>query len=85
MKTLVFTATWCAPCKVYKFTLEEVMTENPDVDIKIIDANLDKDKLMEKWTVTSVPTTLVLDGEEIICRRVGNIPKHELLKILEIE
>ena len=84
MKTIVFTARWCAPCKVYKPTLEEVIKENPNVDIEFIDVGNDPDKLMEKYSVSSVPTTLVFEGNDIICRKVGNVFKDELLKILNI-
>lgn len=54
---LYFTAEWCTPCKRVKPLLTEVLTEFPEISMKFIDAEDNRD-LLQQHSVMSVPTIL---------------------------
>jgi thioredoxin 1 len=59
--------------------LDEVEKENPDLTIKRIDIDSDKD-MVEQYKVQSVPTYVILkDGKEVD-RIIGAKPKFAFLK-----
>lgn len=75
-----FSATWCAPCKVYAPILKEFVKEN---NIPLIEYDADKDRqYMIENSIRGVPTTIFEyeDGSEI--RKVGSLTREELLKLV---
>jgi thioredoxin 1 len=82
--TLVdFWAEWCGPCKLIMPTMEELAGEY-EGKAKIGKANVDEaPALAQKYSVSSIPTILILkDGEEIK-RFVGVTKKGELAGALD--
>ncbi len=62
---MVFTATWCGPCQRMKPIWRAI--ERKDHEVKWVD--IDKSNLDEKYKVTGVPTTFVIDANGKIIKR----------------
>jgi thioredoxin 1 len=67
---LHFTADWCQPCKKMKPLIDEVIKNNPDIFYNKIDIEEDFDTA-KAYNVMSIPTLIVLNGEEIYSRHTG--------------
>jgi thiol-disulfide isomerase/thioredoxin len=82
MKQVIrFTASWCSPCKVYAPTFERVASETPGVQFKTIDVD-SGDPLIIKLGIRNVPTTVILNGEEVISKQSGNIGAEQLKQMI---
>ncbi len=79
MAGLYFTASWCSVCKVMRPIIEQLQKEG--YDIKIIDSDKEK-KLVKRFRIESLPTTLILQDDKEIDRFVGQISADELRKRL---
>ena len=78
MKTAkYFTASWCAPCKMFKPIMKEIEREGHS--IQFIDIDHDENDLAEKYGIQAVPTTIIeVDGKEVN-RFTGPKLKQEVL------
>jgi len=58
---LVFHATWCGPCKIYKRVYERI---NETIsDVTVIRADVDESpELKEHFNIRSVPATVIING-----------------------
>ncbi len=80
MKTAkYFSATWCGPCKQFKPIMEELSTEG--YNIEFIDGDANPSEPI-KYNIRSIPTTLIMDGDEEVNRIVGVRSKQEMIKEL---
>jgi thioredoxin 1 len=70
---LYFTATWCPPCKAIKPVYEELAGKYKDVAFGKVDVDDNSDAALE-FNITSVPTFVFFDGEDIIERFSGADP-----------
>lgn len=78
--TLVdFYADWCMPCKMVAPVLEELVTEIPDVKIKKINVDENRDIAM-RYGVMSIPTMILFKNGEIASKAIGFQPKPALAK-----
>ena len=81
MKVLDFYADWCGPCQMMKPIIEQVEKEHPEVEFEAI--NIDEQaELAEKYGVMSIPTLVVMDGEEVKETLVGMKSKAEIEKAI---
>ena len=67
MKLLKFGAEWCAPCK----SMEEQLKNFTACEIERHDVDSDDEKtlaLIEKYRIRSVPTMILLDGDDNVLR-----------------
>ena len=80
-RLLYFHASWCGPCKfVDREFLSKVEAVHPD---KIERINAENEAVRaEKHKVDKLPTTLILDDENEIFRRVGGFDTEEVIEIL---
>jgi thioredoxin 1 len=82
IKLLDFWAVWCGPCKIMNPILDELEKQFPDVEF----VKIDVDKEVEfsgRYGVMSIPTFVVeKDGVEV-GRKIGVVPKQELVKLLQ--
>ena len=76
-----FYATWCGPCKMFKPVVESVSGE---LGININYINVDYDaSLSEKYSVTSVPTIIILGNSgDVVYRNSGLMSRDQLLRTL---
>jgi len=78
---MYFSADWCAPCKVFKPIVQQVSQE---LGIGVNYINVDYDASYgEKYSITSIPTIIVLDHSgAVIYRNSGVVPKDQLIETL---
>ena len=78
-----FYATWCGPCKMLSYVLEDIdklMSERIDI-VKI---DIDKEpELTEAMDITIIPGLFFIKDGEIAARYAGFLPKERLLARLE--
>ena len=77
VKLKLFSAAWCAPCKMLKKNLELLKT-TVEFELEMIDIDTDPEHT-QKAMVRGVPTLLSLDSNELeIDRTSGNKSLDEL-------
>ena len=78
---LDFWAPWCGPCQMVLPIVEEIAEER--TDIKVGKINVDENpELAKQFRVMSIPTLVVMQGQEILIRSVGAKGKDEILAML---
>ena len=70
-----FTADWCSPCKKVRPIVESMKQEG--FQFQIIDVDLEE-SLVKQFSIKSVPTFILLDGNKEIDRMTGSKTKEEL-------
>ena len=82
MKQVIrFTATWCGPCKMYAPTFERVASETPGVQFKTIDVD-SGDPLIMELGIRNLPTTVVLEGDQVKQKQSGNMGVEQLKQLI---
>lgn len=78
-----FWAPWCAPCRALGPVVEQV-AQSFDGRVKVVKLNVDEHRaLAERYDVRSIPTLVLFREGRIAERRVGALPKGELVQFLE--
>ena len=78
-----FFADWCGPCKAMGPVVEELASEYAG-KVKVGKVNVDENQeLAMKYGVMSIPTFLVLKGEEVVARTMGMQDKAALAKAMD--
>ena len=68
---LDFYADWCGPCKMAEPVLEELSKDYKD-KVVIAKMNVDQNQATsQKYSVMSIPTTILFKGAEEVGRQVG--------------
>lgn len=67
MEALYFTATWCAPCKVFGPVMENI---SKDIPVNKIDIEQDMATTFD-YGVMSVPTVILLKDDKEVARFLG--------------
>ena len=81
MQVLYFTAPWCAPCKMFK-PIVEMASGELGVNINYINVDYDA-SFAERYSITSVPTLIILDGQgQVAYRNSGVMAKDQLSRVL---
>lgn len=66
-KFLYFSAEWCGPCKMYGPIIEKFSKEE---NIKVTKIDVDKEhELALKYGIRSIPTTLIVNDEDIVLKK----------------
>ena len=78
-KLLVFSASWCGPCKDFKPTLLELEQD------RLVYVDIDKmPEIREDYHVRSVPTVILVDEDGVeLERAVGGQPLSKLQELLD--
>jgi thioredoxin 1 len=77
MKKLMYLgAEWCGPCKVIKPQLKQ-----SGLDITFVDVDQQPD-IAAKYSIRSIPTILVLEGDKMVGKLVGTTITEAAVKQL---
>lgn len=76
---LYFSTTWCGPCKMFKPVVQEVQSDL-GVSVQYVDAEASPE-LAAKYQVSSVPTIIVTDGNNVLYKHTGAMPKSQLVNL----
>ena len=79
---LDFYAVWCGPCQMVSPVVDEVAEENPQYVVGKINVD-DEPELAAAFSVSSIPTLVVLKDGKVTNMAVGARPKSDILEMLE--
>jgi len=69
-KIVMFSASWCNPCKQVKPVFQQLKESRNDVQFEIIDIDENRD-MANDYNITGVPTFLLIEDDEEVKRLVG--------------
>lgn len=78
-----FWAPWCGPCKLAEPVLEELSKDYKD-KVLIAKLNVDENpKMTEKFSIMSIPTTVLFKGGKEIGRQIGFAGKGKFVELIK--
>lgn len=78
-----FYADWCGPCKMADPVLEELSEQYKD-KISIVKVNVDQNQqTAQKYSVMSIPTTIVFKNGEEVARQTGFSGKENFEEMIK--
>ena len=83
-KTVIkFWAGFCGPCRDYAPVFDKIKEEFRD-SVEFVEVDIDKDseKLVTKYKVDAVPTTVFLEGTTVVQTIKGAIPEDQLKDLI---
>jgi thioredoxin 1 len=82
LQVLYFSAPWCGPCKAFGPAFNEVVAEFDDIDVQKINIDENQDAA-RGYSVTSIPTIIMMKGNTIVFRNKGLMTKNHLKDAIE--
>lgn len=79
IKVTMLSATWCPSCLTMKKILKEILSENKDVELKVIDYDLNPEEI-KKYNLKDGDVLPILINNET--RLVGEHKKEEIIKFI---
>jgi thioredoxin 1 len=77
-----FTATWCAPCRAIKASLEELATQYlGKVSVVTVDVDVSQET-SQKFGIRAMPTLLMFKDGKVVNQLVGAAPKARLEELI---
>ena len=74
-KILYFSAAWCGPCKMLGPIMESLSDQ---INYEKIDVDSNQD-LSIKYGVRNIPTLVLVENEEAVCKLTGLQQKDQIL------
>lgn len=78
LKLVRFTASWCQPCKQYAPIFDEFVKET-GLESEVVDIDVSTDEA-QKFNISSVPTTVLVEGTDVVAEFRGVKSKPALRK-----
>jgi len=76
---VVFSATWCGPCRAFAKILQEHTQTAPNGSPRVVKLDIDEcTQLCEDVAINVVPTVVVFKGSKIVARNEGGFPTAKL-------
>jgi thioredoxin 1 len=69
-KVVMFSASWCIPCKQAKPVFHALAESRKDLTFEVIDIDENRD-MAQDFGVTGVPTFMLIENNEEVSRLVG--------------
>ena len=80
---VVFCAEWSAACKLMNPVLQEVENKTGN-RVEILKINFDEnDRFARQYDVKTVPTIILFKEGEMLWKKSGHVPAHEILEHLK--
>jgi thioredoxin 1 len=77
MKRVIYvSAPWCGPCGAFKPILKEV-TEEMGIPVEYVDVDTNP-AIAEQYGIRAVPTTILLNGDNMLFKYSGAMSKAQL-------
>ena len=76
-----FFATWCGPCKMLSPVLEEVASENPNINVLKIDVD-EVGELAARYGIQAIPTLMLFKDGQRVETRMGYQNKNQLVAFI---
>jgi thioredoxin 1 len=78
-----FWAEWCVPCKTLSPTVEAMAEQFKD-RLRVGKMNVeDNPEVPSRYNIVTLPTLLLIKGNQVMEQRVGLISKDKLVQLLE--
>ncbi len=78
-----FFATWCGPCQMFSPIVEQV-EDKYDGDLTVVKVDIDENSdIAEKYTIQSVPTTILFKNGEIVERVSGMLSLSQCSDLID--
>lgn len=69
-KVVMFTSSWCSPCKQSKPVFQMLAESARDMEFEIVDIDENRD-MAQDFNITGVPTFMLIEDNEEVSRLVG--------------
>ena len=80
---LLFSATWCGPCKVFKQKLEEENELFENLKIGYCDIDNDEfDEICETFLIKSIPTSVFVELDDTTVKEIGRVTGFDWSKFI---
>jgi len=81
---VMFTATWCGPCKIIKPAFSQYSENKKYESINFIQIDVDEaDEICIKYKIRSMPTFVMFVNESEVCERVVGADRRKLENVLD--
>ena len=77
-----FYADWCGPCRMVSPIVDEIADERADLLVCKVNVD-DEPELASAFGVYSIPTLVVVEGNQILKQMTGARPKAKIVAMLE--
>tara|TARA_B110000977_G_C11063589_1_gene486935 strand:- start:2148 stop:2474 length:327 start_codon:yes stop_codon:yes gene_type:complete len=82
---LLFSASWCGPCKVFKKKLEDEDNEYKDVKIGYCDIDNDEfQDICDTFLIESIPTCIFVEVENSTVKEIGRVTGYDWSKFIMV-
>ena len=75
-------SSWCSPCGILSKVLVPLLSDYPNIEFEEIDIE-ENDDFAVKYSIRSLPTTLIFMDDIELFRFVGTRSKEELKEIID--
>ncbi len=78
-----FFASWCGPCKMFAPVVEQI-SQKYDDRVTVLKVDIDENsEIAEKYSIQSVPTSILFKGGDAVERVSGMIPASQCSSLIE--